>query len=94
MGAFDRVRKWKARLTPLEEICIDMGILFTLWMLVGVAFYYFCDEHWDATYSWFFAVNVGLGVGYGKYMLTENLTKCGAPPPPPAPFIQRPRRRR
>ena len=75
MGILERCSKWKARLTPLEEICIDMGVLFTAWMLIGVAFYYFCDEHWDATYAWFFAVNVGLGVGYGKYMLTNNSTK-------------------
>ena len=75
MGILERCSKWKAKLTPLEEICIDMGVLFTAWMLIGVAFYYFCDEHWDATYAWFFAVNVGLGVGYGKYMITENSTK-------------------
>lgn len=75
MGLTERFTRWKGALTPLEEICFDMSILITVWMLSGVAFYYFCDEHWDATYSWFFAVNVGLGVGYGKYMLTENSTK-------------------
>ena len=29
MGILERCSKWKARLTPLEEICIDMGVLFT-----------------------------------------------------------------
>ena len=45
------------------------------WLASGVAFYYSRDEDWSLDYAVFFAVNAGLGVGYGDYVPDRPVTK-------------------
>ena len=54
---------------------IDIGLLFAAWLASGVAFYYYCDEDWSLDYAIFFAINAGLGVGYGDYVPDRPVTK-------------------
>ena len=66
---------WKQELSPLSEAIIDVGLLFAAWLTSGIAFYYYCDEGWTLNYAFFFAVNAGLGVGYGDYLPDRRVTK-------------------
>ena len=66
---------WKSSLTAMEIAVLDVGLIIVAWLGSGMAFYYFCDEGWTPAYSVFFAVNVGLGVGYGEFMPTRPATK-------------------
>ena len=68
-------RSWKSSLTAMEVAVLDVGLIIVAWLGSGMAFYYFCDEGWTPAYSVFFAVNVGLGVGYGEFMPTRPATK-------------------
>jgi len=68
-------RSWKSSLTAMEIAVLDVGLIIVAWLGSGMAFYYFCDEGWTPAYSVFFAVNVGLGVGYGEFMPTRPATK-------------------
>lgn len=72
---FPMYARFRGSLLPIEQLCFDMGLMLVVWLLCGVTFYYTCDEGWSLLYSWFFAVNVGLGVGYGQHMLTLDSTK-------------------
>ena len=78
-GSLSRARRryeqWRDALEPIEQLCTDMGLMIIVWLLCGVAFYTVCNEGWDILYSTFFAVNVGLGVGYGQKMLQYSTTK-------------------
>ena len=70
-----RLACWKRALSPLAEAVIDIGLLFAAWLAAGVSFYYYCDEDWSLDYAVFFAVNAGLGVGYGDYVPDRPVTK-------------------
>lgn len=59
----------------MEQLCFDMALIFLAWMGTGILFYSYCDEGWSVDYAWFYATNVGLGVGYGYHAIKSNATK-------------------
>ena len=72
---FARAYRWKTGLSPLEEAGFDVGALLVVWLVSGATFFCYCDVGWTPLYAWFFAVNAGLGVGYGDKMPTIDSTK-------------------
>ena len=54
---------------------MDMLLVYVLWMAIGISFFTYCQEGWTPLYAWFYATNVGLGVGYGELKIDHNSTK-------------------
>lgn len=56
---------------PIFYLCI----LIVCYFGVGTTFYAVCDEDFTLIYAFFYATNVGLGVGYGNYHIRDIFTK-------------------
>ena len=61
--------------SSMMHAAVDVGSVFVVWLMASTLVFYSADEDWTLNYAFFFATNVGLGVGYGEYLPTTNLTK-------------------
>ena len=58
-----------------ERPIFDLCILVICYFGFGTTFYAVCDEDFTLIYAFFYATNVGLGVGYGNYHIRDIFTK-------------------
>jgi len=58
-----------------ERPIFDLCILVIFYFGFGTTFYAVCDEDFTLIYAFFYATNVGLGVGYGNYHIRDIFTK-------------------
>ena len=61
-------------MSPYRWLALYAWLGVLLWLVVGFFAFLYGDEDWDAAKSFFFAINVGLGVGWSRPHVEETQT--------------------
>lgn len=75
VAALDYVLDQRDRGDPLRVALTDLFVLTAAWLVFGILVFYYGQADWSLVYSFYYAVNVGFGVGSAPKQATRDLCK-------------------
>lgn len=58
----------RARVDPKTQLWLTLLAFVVVWAVGGTLFFHF-QQHWELAEALFYSINVGLGVGYGQFVV-------------------------
>ena len=68
----DFLLEQRSKIAPGLVQVADLAFALAVWLFLGTAFFYCCQPEWSLVYSFYYAVNVGFGVGSAPKQSTKT----------------------